>query len=86
MTMEYHYIIVESYYITGSGLRGPIHIRPLPGQDPFLPSMHVECSKELSYDYPVGTRFRIKAKITDREGTPFIYSHYKWPYEVVENS
>lgn len=85
--MNYQYIIVESYHITGSGLRGPIHIRPLAGQEPFLPTMHVECSRDLSYDYPVGTRFRRKAKVTDREGgTPFIYSHYKWAYEVIENS
>ncbi len=81
--MSYQEIIVESYYESGSGLCGPVHIRPLPNQDPFLPWMHVQCSKELSYDYPVGTRFRIRAKITSRQGgTPFIYSNYSWPYVV----
>jgi hypothetical protein len=35
--------------------------------------------------YPVGTRFRIYAKETNREdGKPFLYSHYDWPFEVVE--
>ena len=81
--MSYEYIIVESYYKSGSGLHGPIHIRPLPDQEPFLPSMHVECSKKLGKDYPVGTRFRIQAKITNSVGgTSFVYSHYSWPFEV----
>jgi hypothetical protein len=47
--------------------------------------MFVECSKELSTNYPVGTRFRIKAKITTRHsGTPFIYSSYRWEHEVLK--
>lgn len=83
---EYRDIIVESFISAdNSGRHGPRHIRPLPNQEPFKPTMFVECSKSLSYDYPLGTKFRIKAKITNREGgTPFIYSHYSWPYEVIE--
>lgn len=79
------YIIVESIY-TGStsGHHGPIHIRPIPGQGRFKPSMFVACSKVLTNDYPVGTRFKIRAKITDKEGgVPYIYSHYTWDYEIV---
>lgn len=35
--------------------------------------------------YPIGTKFRIYAKETDREGgKPFLYSHFDWPFEVVE--
>lgn len=83
---DYDFIIVESYYPRNtSGLHGPVHIRPLPNQAPFETVMHVECSKELSYDHPVGTRFKIKAKITQKEGgSKFIYSHYKWPYVVLK--
>ena len=83
---DYSYIIVESFVPTiTTGLHGPVHIRPLPGHDPYLPSMHVECSKVLSYDYPVGTQFRIQAKIVDKIGQrPFVYSHYSWPYEVLK--
>ena len=34
-------------------------------------------------DYSVGTKFRIRVKLTDREGsTPFLYSSYKWPFEM----
>lgn len=48
--------------------------------------MFVECSKALSEDYPIGTKFRIKAKITSKlGGAHFIYSHYSWPYEVLKD-
>ncbi|MFY7935828.1 MAG: hypothetical protein ACOVOQ_00510 [Flavobacterium sp.] len=83
---EYQFILVESFIPSDtSGRHGPIHIRPLPNQDPFKTTMFVECSKNLSYDYAVGTKFRIKAKITRKEGrAEFIYSHYSWPFEVIE--
>jgi len=86
MSDSYNYIIVESFIINDtSGRHGLVHIRPLPLQDPYSEFMFVECSKELSINYPVGTRFRIRAKITSKEGgTPFIYSYYKWPYEVLK--
>lgn len=82
---EYDFILVESFVPTDTtGRHGLIHIRPLPGQEPFLTSMFVECSKDLSTDYPVGTKFRMKAKLTQREsGTTFVYSHYLWKYEVL---
>lgn len=83
---QYSEIIVESYLPSStSGLHGPVHIRPLPNQNPFKPHLHVECSKELSNDYPVGTKFMITAKITSRQGgKPFVYSHYSWPYRVLK--
>jgi hypothetical protein len=46
--------------------------------------MRVECSKQLSRDYPVDTKFRIKTKLTDREeGGEFLYSYFGWKYEVL---
>jgi hypothetical protein len=85
-TNEYQHILVESFIpLDTSGRHGSVHIRPLPNQESFKTSMFVECSKELSIKYPVGTKFNIKAKITRREGgTEFIYSHYSWPYIVIE--
>ncbi|WP_417559177.1 hypothetical protein [Mesoflavibacter zeaxanthinifaciens] len=82
---EYSYIIVESYKPKRiSGLHGEIHIKPIAGQEPYTQDMHVECSKVLSNEYPVGTKFKIKAKITNREGSkPFAYSHYSWSFEVL---
>lgn len=81
----YQFVEVESYRPDStSGHHGNIHIRPCNGQG-YPRNMHVECSKELSRDYPVGTRFRIKAKLTDREGGgEFLYSSYRWAYEVLD--
>jgi hypothetical protein len=83
--LEYSQIIVESFIPDKtSGKHGNIHIRPVRDQNPFLENMFVECSKKLSNDYPVGTRFKISAKITSKDGgTPFIYSHYSWKFEVI---
>lgn len=83
---EYEYIIVESFHPENMrGKHGPVHIRPIPGQAPFTSDLFVECNKDLSYEYPVGTRFKIKAKITKaKTGATFVYSHYKWPYEPIE--
>jgi hypothetical protein len=82
----YDYIIVESFCpVINTGRRGPVHIRPMPNQEPYLTKMFVECCRDLVNDYPVGTKFRIKAKITSKEGgTPFVYSYYNWPYEVLK--
>lgn len=84
---EYSYIVVESYIPKNtSGLRGTVHIRPIPGKDPYLHDMHVQCSKTLSYDYPVGTKFRIKAKIVYpvNGNKPFVSSHYTFDYEILK--
>ncbi len=82
--MGYQYVIVESYIPQNtSGLHGAIHIRPVAGQG-LETDMHVECSKELSRNFPVGSKFKIKAKVTDRQGgKPFLYSSYRWPYEQI---
>jgi hypothetical protein len=82
--ITYQKIVVESFIPSNlKGKHGLVHIRPLPGQEPFIPNMFVECAKTMSHDYPVGTKFRIKAKITENKGTKFVYSHYKWPFEVL---
>lgn len=80
----YMMVEVESYRPQStSGLHGKVHIRPCEGQG-YPSTMHVECSKRLSEAYPVGTRFRIKAKLTDREGGgEYLYSNYRWVYEVL---
>ena len=80
----YVYIIVESYRPQStSGLHGPIHIRPAPDQM-FRQSLQVECSKSLSRRYPVGTRFRLRVKLTDKEGGgEFLYSYHGWPVKVL---
>jgi hypothetical protein len=77
----YRYVVVETYRESGSGLHGDVHIRPVLAEG-LPPGIRVECSKQLSRNYPVGTRFRIKAKLTDKEeGGEFLYSY--WKYEVL---
>ncbi|GAA4153017.1 hypothetical protein GCM10022217_08290 [Chryseobacterium ginsenosidimutans] len=84
--MEYDYIIVQSVLTNERGKHGPIHIRPLPGQDPYDENMYVQCSKTMSNNYPVGTKFRIKAKIVYPENKrPFISTHYTWAFDIVED-
>lgn len=82
---DYKEVIVESYRATSTGgLHGEVHVRPAPGQ--FYPqSLRVECAKRISTDYPVGTRFKMRVKLTDREGRgEFLYSHFGWPVEVLK--
>ena len=82
----YREVIVESYRESGSGLHGDVHIRPLSGQG-FVEGIRVECAKSLSRDFPIGTRFKIKAKLTDKEdGGEFLYSYFGWKPQVVGKS
>lgn len=81
----YQEVIVESYRpASTAGLHGAVHVRPVAGQG-FPPGLHVECSRAIVRNYPVGTRFRIRAKLTDRLGQgQYLYSHYNWAYEVID--
>jgi hypothetical protein len=82
----YKIITVESYRPSStSGLHGEIHIRPIAGYG-YPPNMHVECSKKLSENYPVGTKFKINAKLTDRGGQgEYLYSYHGWKPEVMKD-
>jgi len=86
MKTDYEYIIVESFNPSDtSGRHGPTHVRPIPGQGVFMPKYYVACSRNLIRDYPVGTKFKIKVKFNyPIGGTPYIYSHYSWKYDVIE--
>lgn len=81
---QYKQIIVETYHAKKAGKSSVIHVRPVEGEE-FPTDMDVECSKGMREKYPVGTRFRIHVKETNREGgKPFLYSHHSWRYEVVK--
>jgi hypothetical protein len=80
----YYSIVVETYRVSGSGLHGDIHVRPVAGEQ-FPQTLHVRSPKEMRRNYPVGTRFRIYAKLTDKEGSnPFLHTHHNWDYEVLD--
>ena len=81
----YQLIEVESFEPDEmSGRHGRVHIRPTVTSG-LSQALNVECSKELSdtEKYPLGTKFRIRAKLTDRQGTKFIYSSWRWPFEIL---
>jgi hypothetical protein len=80
----YYTIIVETYRISGSGLHDYIHVRPAAGEQ-FPQTLHVRSPKVMRQNYSVGTRFRIYAKLTDKEGgRPFLHTHHDWDYEVLD--
>ncbi|MFM2275309.1 MAG: hypothetical protein RL211_1181 [Pseudomonadota bacterium] len=79
----YQNIVVQSVMGRDSMGRPKLQIRPMEGQG-LATTLNVECSKKLRDDYPVGTKFRIQAQLTDMDGTPFLYSYYGWPVEVLK--
>ncbi len=82
-TDDYQFVVVESFIGPDSQGRNRPQIRPAKGQV-FDANLKVECSLDLLNKYPLGTKFRIRAKLTDMQGTPFVYSYFGWPYDVVK--
>jgi hypothetical protein len=100
LNQNYHVLWFESFRLsTISGHKYPIQLRLVAGQkvpkeiglecnrrkiDPF--DLLTECSKNYFYKYPAGTKFKLKAKLTDRQGCGmFFYSYFGWaPYETVK--
>lgn len=76
-------IIVETYLESGSGLHGDIHVRPISGQK--VPrSLRVRFPRAIRNAHPIGTRFLVYAKLTDREGGgEFVHTNYAWDVEVL---
>jgi hypothetical protein len=75
----YVHVVAESYRDETGGIR----IRPAPGQ-PFPQTLRIEGSHALGWDYPVGTRFRVKVKLTDREGKKdYLYTSWQWQFEIL---
>jgi len=68
-------IWIEIYIEASSGKR---RARPVRDQG-YADDTNVECSKKMRYDFPVGTRHLVKAKLTDREGgKPYLLMHHTW--------
>jgi hypothetical protein len=73
----YFDVVVERCRESGGGGRGPVRVRPVPGQG-ISARLRVERSKEMRNDHPIGARFRIQAKPTDRLGEgEFLHSSCK---------
>lgn len=83
---SYHWIVVESFNgPRGGGYSKEVHIRPVQGEM-FPSTLRVEGPRAMIRNYPVGTRFRVKVKLTDRQGGgDFLYSHHSWEFEVLKD-
>ena len=69
--------IVEAFKADDEKSRSPIRVRPVAGQG-LSTTMRVECSKSMRTAYPIGQKFCINARITQRLGSPdFLYSNYR---------
>ena len=78
----YRDIVIETYWNPGEPSNKAIRARPMAGQG-FSTNLNVECSSEMRAKYPIGTLMVVRAKITDREGTVFLYTHHSWPFRIV---
>lgn len=78
----YFELVVECFVPESmSGRRGRIHIRPV---DATLRDVNVACPSGDMKDYVEGTRFRIWAKWSDRQGgKPYLIGHRGSGYEVL---
>lgn len=82
---DYLEVVITTCRNLGEPSSKDIRARPLRGQG-FAPDMNVECSSRMREQHPVGTKFIVRCKLTDREGgPPFLYTSYRWPYRVVSD-
>lgn len=78
----YRDVIIETFRHTGGNSKHSIRARPLPGQG-LLTSMRVECSSSMREGNPLGTLFKVRAKIKDTVQEPHLYTSWQWAYEIV---
>ena len=77
----YREVAVESFDDGGT-----VRVRPVVGQA-YHPLLRVQCARAVVADYPVGTRFLVQAKLTDRlGGTPFLYVYHGDPIVVLDDA
>jgi len=79
---SYRKIVIETYGNTLDERSGAPPARPLPGQG-LDTDLKIECSESMRRSHPIGTKFLIQAKLTDRQGTEFLYSSYRWSWRVL---
>jgi hypothetical protein len=80
---HYRFVAIESFRNPGEPSSASIRARPLPGQG-FDSGIRVECSSKMRNNYPIGTVFIVQAQLIEKQGgTPFLYTHFNWPYSVV---
>src|SRR5688572_1884176 len=82
---DYREYIIETYRASGEPSHHEVRARPCAGQG-VSTSLKVRCSSSMRELHPIGTTFKVRAKLTDREGGgEFLHAPYDWPYVVVSN-
>lgn len=82
---DYYSIVVETYRKSGSGFHDDIHVRCVEGQR-FPSTLRVRFPRKVRFGHPIGTRFRVLGKLSDRDGSnPFIHTNHAWKYEFHES-
>ncbi|WP_201549694.1 hypothetical protein [Psychrobacter fjordensis] len=82
--IHYREVIIETYENIKGGSSKRIRARPIEGQG-LDTNMNVECSLKMRKPHPVGTKFLLQAKVTEKEGgKPFLYAHYDARYTLIK--
>ena len=79
-------VVVESYEAPKrSGHHGTIHVRPLCGQG--FDGLEVECSRVMRDAYPIGTKFKVTAKLSNKKGgAHFLKAPKAWGFTKISQS
>jgi len=82
---NYRYFIIQTYKNLGEPSNKAVRARALPNQGVAI-DRKVSCSGGMRLSHPAGTYFKVRCKVTDRQGgTPYLYRHHTWDYEVVSH-
>lgn len=77
----YREVAIESFDDGGS-----VRMRPVVGQA-YHPWLRVQAPRVMIADHPVGTRFLVLAKLTDRlGGAPYLYVYHGDPVVVLDGA
>ena len=85
MSYYYRYVIIETYHSYGESSRHSVRARPLSGQG-LSTSLKVECSSSMRDRHPIGTKFKVWAKVKDTADAPHLYTSWQWKYDVLSDS
>ena len=85
MSYYYRYVIIETYRSYGESSHHSIRARPLPGQG-LSTSLKVECSSSMRERHPIGTKFKVWAKVKDTDDAPHLYTSWQWRDDVLSDS
>ncbi|SCZ84275.1 hypothetical protein [Nitrosomonas mobilis] len=78
----YRNVIIETFHHTGGSSKHSIRARPLLGQG-LSTSMRVECSSSMREGHPLGTLFKVRAKIKNTVQELHLYTSWQWAYEII---